>query len=81
MRDVRSWSWMERVFRKRFAIRKWVPRVRVRVRETIWFSRGSVGRAQLHSFSLFLPLHRSNWNRRDLGLSEGWERRRGSSFL
>lgn len=72
---------MERVFRKRFAIRKWVPRARVRVREAIWFSRGSVGRAQLHSFSLFLLLHRSNWDRRDLGLSEGCERRKGSSFL
>lgn len=65
--------------RKGFAVRTWVPRGRVRVREAVWLWQGSVGREGEEGrgptqscilFPLFLPFRGSNWNRGDVGLRE-----------
>lgn len=54
VRNVRYRSWMGKGLRKRFAIKKWVPRAKVRVRETIW----QCGEGPA---AFFFPLHLFPW--------------------
>lgn len=49
---------------KRFAMRKWAPRARVRVQEAGWFPRGSLGRARKH------PEQKGWTTRRGMGEAE-----------